>query len=72
MVTVTIKQKEQGYSYNEKLQGEFNTLETAEAFVNIFLDQFKDSSAEIQSIKNGRKITIKYDRIDDNTIKEDE
>ena len=72
MVTVTIKQQVQGYHYDEKLQGEFETLESAEAFVNTFLDHFKDSSAEIHSIENGRKITIKYDSIDDNTIKEDE
>ena len=72
MVTVTIKQQVQGYHYDEKLQGEFETLESAEAFVNNFLDHFKDSSAEICSIENGRKISIKYDNIDDNTIKEDE
>lgn len=65
MVTVTIKQQVEGYHYDEKMQGEFKTLESAEAFVNLFLDQFKDSSAEIQSIENGRKTTIKYDKIEE-------
>jgi len=67
MVTVTIKQKAEGYSYDEKLQGEFESLQSAKSFVETFLNNFKDSSAEICSIENGRKITIRYC-----SIKEDE